>query len=41
MRDVVDGVHHFLRSGIAWRIMSHDFPPWQTAYHTRGCLTNA
>src|SRR3712207_905902 len=22
-----------LRGGCAWRLLPHDFPPWQTAYH--------
>ncbi len=32
MRDVVDSVFHVLRGGIAWPLMPHDFPPWQTVY---------
>ena len=33
MRDVMDGIFYVLRGGIAWRLMPHDFPPWQTIYH--------
>jgi transposase len=22
-----------VRSGCAWRLLPHDFPPWQTVYH--------
>ena len=24
---------YWLRSGCAWRLLPHDFPPWQTVYH--------
>ncbi len=24
---------YVLRSGGAWRLLSHEFPPWQTVYH--------
>ena len=23
-----------LRSGSAWRLLPHEFPPWQTVYHS-------
>jgi putative transposase len=23
----------WLRAGCAWRLLPHDFPPWQTVYH--------
>ena len=23
-----------LRGGIAWRALPHDYPPWQTVYHS-------
>ncbi len=25
---------YVLRSGGAWRLLSHEFPPWQTGYHS-------
>lgn len=31
-RAILDAVFHLLRSGGAWRLMPHDFPPWQTVY---------
>ena len=31
-RDVVDAILYVVRSGCAWRMMPHDFPPWQTVY---------
>jgi putative transposase len=33
MRDVIDGIQYVLRAGCAWRLMPHDLPHWQTAYH--------
>src|SRR4051794_40791310 len=32
-RDLVDAIFYFLRSGMAWRLLPHDLPPWQTAYY--------
>src|SRR5215469_12248112 len=33
LRDVVNALSYWLRSGEAWRLLPHDFPPWQTVYH--------
>lgn len=33
-RDIVDAILYVLRNGITWRALPHDFPPWQTAYHS-------
>lgn len=33
MREILNGIFYFLRSGCAWRLLPHDFPPWQTVYH--------
>ena len=30
---VADAVFYLLRSGCAWRLLPHDFPPWKTVYH--------
>jgi len=30
MREVVNGIFYVLRSGGAWRMLPHEFPPWQT-----------
>jgi putative transposase len=32
MRAVVNGIFYRLRSGCAWRMLPHDFPPWRTVY---------
>jgi transposase len=32
MRKVIDGILYVLRSGCAWRLLPHDFPPWSTVY---------
>jgi transposase len=32
-REIVDAICYVLRSGGAWRLLPHDFPPWQTVYH--------
>ena len=32
-RELVDAMRYVLRGGIAWRLLPHEFPPWQTVYH--------
>ena len=32
-REILDAIFYVLRSGCAWRLMPHDFLPWQTAYY--------
>jgi putative transposase len=32
IREVVNAIFYLLRSGCAWRLLPHDFPPWQTVY---------
>jgi putative transposase len=32
MRDVLDAIFYVTRTGCAWRMLPHDFPPWQTVY---------
>jgi transposase len=32
-RELVDAMLYWLRTGCAWRLLPHDFPPWQTVYH--------
>lgn len=29
-RELVDAILYFLRAGVAWRLLPHDLPPWQT-----------
>jgi putative transposase len=33
MRAVLNGIFYVLRSGCAWRMLPHDFPPWPTVYY--------
>ena len=30
MREIVNAVVYLARSGCAWRMLPHDFPPWKT-----------
>ncbi|HWR25415.1 MAG TPA: IS5 family transposase [Methanosarcina sp.] len=32
-REILDAIFYLLRSGCAWRLLPHDFPPWKTVYH--------
>jgi len=32
-RELVNAVLYALRGGQAWRLLPHDFPPWQTVYY--------
>ena len=32
-RELVDAILYFLRAGVAWRLLPHDLPPWQTLYY--------
>lgn len=31
-RDILDALCYLLRAGCAWRLLPHDFAPWQTVY---------
>jgi putative transposase len=33
LRELLDAVFYVVRSGCAWRLLPHDFPPWKTVYH--------
>jgi putative transposase len=33
MREILNGLSYVLRSGCAWRLVPHEFPPWSTVYH--------
>jgi putative transposase len=33
LREVVDAISYWLRGGVAWRALPHDFPPCKTVYH--------
>lgn len=30
LREVLNGLFYYLRTGCQWRAMPHDFPPWST-----------
>jgi len=30
---VIDAIRSVLRTGIVWRALPHDVPPWKTAHH--------
>ncbi len=32
-REICNATLYQLRGGAAWRLLPHDFPPWQTVYH--------
>lgn len=32
LREVANAIFYQLRGGLAWRLLPHDFPPWQTVY---------
>lgn len=36
-REIVNGILYVLRGGIAWRMMPHDLPPWDTVYGYYNC----
>ncbi len=31
-REILDAIFYILRGGCAWRLLPHDFPPWQMVY---------
>jgi putative transposase len=33
LREILDAIFYVLRSGCAWRLLPHDFPPWKSVYH--------
>jgi len=33
MREVINAIFYIQRAGCAWRLLPHEFPPWQTVYH--------
>ena len=32
LRDIINAILYLLRAGCSWRMLPHDFPPWQTVY---------
>lgn len=33
LRGIVDGVRYVLKTGCQWRMLPHEYPPWQTIYY--------
>jgi putative transposase len=33
LREILDAIFYLVRSGCAWRLLPHDFPPWKTVHH--------
>jgi transposase len=33
VREILNAIFYVVRSGCAWRLLPHEFPAWQTAYH--------
>jgi putative transposase len=31
-REILNAIFYILRGGCSWRLLPHDFPPWQTVY---------
>jgi len=31
--EILNAIFYLLRTGCAWRMLPHDFPPWKTVYH--------
>src|SRR2546421_16892 len=34
MREVINAILYFLRTGCQWRYLPHEFPQWKTVYHS-------
>jgi putative transposase len=32
-REILDAIFYIVRSGCAWRLLPHHFPPWKTVHH--------
>lgn len=32
MREIVNAIMYLVRTGCAWRLLPHEFPPWRTVY---------
>jgi putative transposase len=33
LREILAAIFYAVRSGCAWRLLPHEFPPWKTVYH--------
>lgn len=32
LREILNAIRYMARAGVGWRMLPHDFPPWQTVY---------
>ena len=39
LRRVLDAIRYMARAGVGWRMLPHDFPPWQTCLGWKRKLT--
>lgn len=33
VRETLGAIFYVVRGGCTWRLLPHDFPPWETVYH--------
>ncbi|PLS85213.1 MAG: hypothetical protein CYG60_13775 [Actinobacteria bacterium] len=33
LREILNAIFYIVRSGCAWRLLPHEFPPWKTIHH--------
>ena len=33
LREILNAIFYIVRSGCAWRLLPHEFPPWKTVHH--------
>ena len=33
LREILDAIFYVVKSGCAWPLLPHDYPPWKTVYH--------
>jgi putative transposase len=33
LREILNTIFYIVRSGCAWRLLPHEFPPWKTVHH--------
>ncbi|MCL5779288.1 transposase [Limibaculum sp. FT325] len=36
-REIVEAILYVLQAGCSWRLLPHDFPPWQRVYYYLRC----
>src|SRR5215208_886009 len=34
LREILDAIFYMVKSGCAWRLLPHEFPPWKTIHHS-------